>query len=114
MKIENMDKDKLITFLTSEDEELRNIGLEIIKNNFELNFDFYKGIDLSFVISYSLTADNFEYTVIAKKKNIYEVLESEVHYFSIWKNSKSRIKELVNIIIEYNNGHRQNKGNATI
>ena len=65
-----MDKDKLITFLTSNDEELRNIGLEIIKNNFELNFDFYQGINFNFVISYSLTADNFEYTAIAKKKNI--------------------------------------------
>lgn len=109
-----MDKDKLITFLTSDDEEIRKVGLEIIKNNFELNFYFYKGIDLNFVISYSLTADNFEYTAIAKKKNIYEVLESEIHYFSIWNNSKSRIEELVNIIIEYNNGHRQNKGITTI
>ena len=109
-----MDKDKLITFLTSDDEEIRKIGLEIIKNNFELNFDFYKGIDLNFVVSYSLTADNFEYTVIAKKKNIHEVLESEIHYFSIWNNSKSRIEELINIIIEYNNEYRQNKGNATI
>ena len=44
-----MDKDKLITFLTSDDEELRKVGLEIIKNNFELNFDFYKGINLIFV-----------------------------------------------------------------
>ena len=109
-----MDKDKLITFLTSDDEELRNIGLEIIKNNFELNFYFYKGINLNFVISYSLTADNFEYTAIAKKKNICEVLESEIHYFSIWNNSKSRIEQLVNIIIEYNNEYRQNKGIATI
>ena len=109
-----MDKDKLLNFLTSDDEEIRNIGLEIIKNNFELNFDFYKGIDLSFVISYSLTADNFEYTVIVKKKNIYEVLESEIYYFSIWNNSKSRIEELINIIIEYNNEYRQNKGITTI
>ena len=109
-----MDKDKLISFLTSNDEEVRNVGLEIIKNNFELNFDFYKGIDLNFVVSYSLTADNFEYTAIAKKKNIYEVLESEIHYFSIWNNSKSRIEELVNIIIEYNDKHRQNKRIATI
>ena len=56
MKIENMDKDKLITFLTSEDEELRNIGLEIIKNNFELNFDFYKGI-----INHHEKGHNIEY-----------------------------------------------------
>ena len=109
-----MNKDKLVTFLTSEDEEIRKVGLEIIKNNFELNFDFYKGIDLNFVVSYSLIADNFEYTAIAKKKNIYEVLESEIHYFSIWNNSKSRIEELVNIIIEYNDKHRQNKRIATI
>ena len=109
-----MDKDELITFLTSDDEEIRNIGLEIIKNNFELNFDFYKGINLNFVVSYGLTADNFEYTAIAKKKNIYEVLESEIHYFSIWNNSKSRIEQLVNIIIEYNNEYRQNKGITTI
>ena len=109
-----MDKDKLISFLTSNDEEEKNEGLEIIKNNFELNFDFYKGIDLNFVVSYSLTADNFEYTAIAKKKNIYEVLESEIHYFSIWNNSKSRIEELVNSIIEYNDKHRQNKRIATI
>ena len=93
---------------------IRKIGLEIIKNNFELNFNFYKGIDLNFVVSYNLTADNFEYTAIAKKKNIYEVLESEIHYFSIWNNSKSRIEELVNIIIEYNDKHRQNKRIATI
>lgn len=109
-----MDKDKLITFLTSDDEEIRKIGLEVIKNNFELNFDFYKGINLNFVVSYSLTEDNFEYTTIAKKKNIYEVLESEIHYFSMWNHSKKRIEELVNIIIEYNNGHRQNKGITTI
>lgn len=109
-----MDKDKLINFLTSDDEEIRNVGLEIIKNNFELNFYFYKGIDINFIISYSLTADNFEYTAIAKKKNIREVLESEIHYFSIWNNSKSRIEELVNIIIEYNNEYRQNKGITTI
>ena len=109
-----MGKDKLITFLTSDDEEIRKIGLEVIKNNFELNFDFYKGINLNFVVSYSLTEDNFEYTTIAKKKNIYEVLESEIHYFSMWNHSKKRIEELVNIIIEYNNEYRQNKGITTI
>ena len=109
-----MDKDKLITFLTSDDKEIRKLGLEIIKNNFELNFYFYKGINLNFVVSYNLTANNFEYAVIAKKKNIYEVLEYEIHYFSMCNHSKKRIEELVNIIIEYNNEHRQNKGIATI
>ena len=33
-----MDKDKLITFLTSDDEEIRKVGLEIIKNNFNCDF----------------------------------------------------------------------------
>lgn len=109
-----MDKDKLITFLISEDEEIRNVGLEIIKNNFELNFDFYQGIGYNFISYYSLTKNNCGDVTIARKQNIYEVLKSELHYFSTHYNSNKRIKELVNIIIEYNNEYRQNKGIVTI
>ena len=109
-----MDKDKLITFLTSDDEELRNVGLEIIKNNFELNFDFYQEVKYDFLFSYTLTQNNSNYFTIPAKQNIYEVLKSELAYFNMDNNSKSSIEELVNIIIEYNNGHRQNKGITTI
>ena len=108
-----MDKDKLITFLTSEDEELRKVGLEIIKNNFDLNFDFYQEVKYDFLFSYTLTKNNSGYFTIPAKQNIYEVLKSELDYFNT-NNSKKHIEELVNIIIEYNNEHRQNKGIATI
>ena len=109
-----MNKDKLITFLTSDDEELRNIGLEIIKNNFELNFDFYHEVKYDFLFSYTLTQNNSSYFTVPAKQNIYEVLKSELAYFNMDNNSKKRIEELVNIIIEYNNEHRQNKGTSTI
>ena len=110
-----MDKDKLITFLTSDDEEIRNIGLEIIKNNFELNFNFYQEVKYDFLFSYTLTQNNSSYFTVPAKQNIYEVLKSELAYFNNNDdNTKRRIEELVNIIIEYNNGHRQNKGIATI
>ena len=109
-----MDKDKLITFLISEDEEIRKIGLGIIKNNFELNFDFYQKVKHGFLFSYTLTKNNSSYITIPVKRNIYEVLKSELAYFSIYKNSKKYIEELVNIIIEYNNEYRQNKGTTTI
>ena len=109
-----MNKDKLITFLTSDDEELRNVGLEIIKNNFELNFDFYQEVKYDFLFSYTLTQNNSNYFTIPAKQNIYEVLKSELAYFNTDNNSKKRIEELVNIIIEYNNEYRQNKGIATI
>ena len=109
-----MDKNKLITFLTSDDEELRNIGLEIIKNNFELNFDFYQEVKYDFLFSYTLTQNNSSYFTVPEKQNIYEVLKSELAYFNMDNNSKKRIEELVNIIIEYNNEYRQNKRNATI
>ena len=109
-----MDKDKLITFLTSDDEEMRNIGLEIIKNNFELNFEFYQEVKYDFLFSYTLTQNNSSYFTVPTKQNIYKVLKSELAYFNMDNNSKKRIEELVNIIIEYNNEHRQNKGIATI
>ena len=109
-----MDKDKLITLLTSDDEEMRNIGLEIIKNNFELNFDFYQKVKHGFLFSYTLTKNNSGYFTIPAKRNIYEVLKSEIAYFNIYKDSKKYIEELVNIIIEYNNEYRQNKGITTI
>lgn len=109
-----MDKDKLITFLTSDDEELRNVGLEIIKNNFELNFDFYHEVKYDFLFSYTLTQNNSSYFTVPAKQNIYEVLKSELAYFNTNTYSKKHIEELVNIIIEYNNEHRQNKGTTTI
>ena len=109
-----MDKDKLITFLTSDDEELRKVGLEIIKNNFELNFDFYQEVKYDFLFSYTLTQNNSSYFTVPAKQNIYEVLKSELTYFNTDYNSYKRIEELVNIIIEYNNEHRQNKGITTI
>lgn len=109
-----MDKDKLITFLTSEDEEVRKVGLEIIKNNFKINFDFYQEVKDDFLFSYTLTQNNSSYFTVPAKQNIYEVLKSELDYFITDNNSKSRIEELVNIIIEYNNEHRQNKGITTI
>ena len=104
-----MDKDKLITFLTSDDEEIRKVGLEVIKNNFELNFDFYQEVKYDFLVSYTLTKNNSSYFTSPAKQNIYEVLKSELAYFNKDYNSYRRIEELVNIIIEYNNEYRQNK-----
>ena len=109
-----MDKDKLINFLTSDDKEIRKVGLEIIKNNFELNFDFYQEVKYDFLFSYTLTQNNSSYFTVPAKQNIYEVLKSELAYFNTDYNSYKRIEELVNIIIEYNNEHRQNKGITTI
>ena len=109
-----MDKDKLINFLISDDDEIRNIGLGIIKNNFELNFEFYQEVKYDFIFSYTLTQNNSSYFTVPAKQNIYEVLKSELDYLNTDNNSKRRIKELVNIIIEYNNEYRQNKGITTI
>ena len=107
-----MDKDKLITFLTSEDEEIRKVGLEIIKNNFDCNFTIYGGVrqyDRQF--TYSLQKDDmFSSSII--KENVYTALKRTVEredpfqfYFT---------KNIIDFIIEYNNEHRQNKGIATI
>ena len=109
-----MDKDKLITFLTSDDEEIREVGLKIIKNNFELNFDFYQEVKYDFLFSYTLTKNDSNYFTVPAKQNIYEVLKCELAYFNMDNNSKKRIEELVNIIIEYNNEYRQNKRINTI
>ncbi len=99
-----MDKDKLITFLTSDDEELRNIGLEIIKNNFDCDFIIYGGVrqyDRQFI--YSLQKDDmFSYSII--KENVYTALKRTVErrysfqfYFT---------KNIIEFIIEYNNEYR--------
>ena len=107
-----MDKDKLITFLTSEDEEIRNIGLEIIKNDFDCNFTIYGGVrqyDRQF--TYSLQKDDmFSSSII--KENVYTALKRTVEredpfqfYFT---------KNIIELIIEYNNEYRQNKGITTI
>ena len=107
-----MDKNKLITFLTSDDEELRKVGLEIIKNNFDCDFTIYGGVrqyDRQFI--YSLQKDDmFSYSII--KENVYTTLKRTVEredpfqfYFT---------KNIIELIIEYNNEYRQNKGIATI
>ena len=107
-----MDKDKLITFLTSEDEELRNIGLEIVKNNFDCDFTIYGGVrQYDGQLVYSLQKDNIS-SYSRTKENSYTALKRSVEkrdpfqfYFT---------KNIIELIIEYNNEHRQNKGNATI
>ena len=107
-----MDKDKLITFLTSDDEEIRKVGLEIIKNNFDCNFTIYGGVrqyDRQF--TYSLQKDDmFSSSII--KENVYTALKRIVEreapfqfYFT---------KNIIELIIEYNNEYRQNKGITTI
>ena len=107
-----MDKDKLITFLTSEDEEIRKVGLEIIKNNFDCNFTIYGGVrqyDRQF--TYNLQKDDmFSSSII--KENVYTALKRTVEredpfqfYFT---------KNIIELIIEYNNEYRQNKGITTI
>lgn len=107
-----MDKDKLITLLISDDEEIRKVGLGIIKNNFDCDFTIYGGVrqyDRQFI--YSLQKDDmFSYSII--KENVYTALKRTVEredpfqfYFT---------KNIIELIIEYNNEHRQNKGIATI
>ena len=107
-----MNKDKLITLLISDDEEIRNIGLEIIKNNFDCDFTIYGGVrqyDRQF--TYSLQKDDmFSFSII--KENVYTTLKRTVEredsfqfYFT---------KNIIELIIEYNNEHRQNKGITTI
>lgn len=107
-----MDKDKLIVLLTSDDEEIREVGLEIIKNNFDCDFTIYGGVrqyDRQF--TYSLQKDDmFSYSII--KENVYTTLKRTVEredpfqfYFT---------KNIIELIIEYNNEHRQNKRAATI
>ena len=107
-----MDKDKLITFLTSDDEELRNIGLEIIKNNFDCDFTIYGGVrQYDGQLVYSLQKDNIflysrteENSYIALKRSV-ERRDPFQFYFT---------KNIIELIIEYNNEHRQNKGITTI
>ena len=107
-----MDKDKLIIFLTSEDEEIRNVGLEIIKNNFDCDFTIYGGVrQYNRQFTYSLQKDDmFSYSII--KENVYTTLKRTVEredpfqfYFT---------KNIIELIIEYNNEYRQNKGITTI
>lgn len=107
-----MDKDKLITFLTSEDEEIRNIGLEIIKNTFDCNFTIYGGVRLyDGQLTYSLQKkDVYPSSII--EENVYIALKRTVErrnsfqfYFT---------KNIIELIIEYNNEYRQNKRITTI
>ena len=107
-----MDKDKLITFLTSDDEEIRKVGLEIIKNNFDCDFTIYGGVrQYDRQCTYSLQKDDmFSYSII--KENVYTALKRTVEredpfqfYFT---------KNIIELIIEYNNEYRQNKGITTI
>ena len=99
-----MDKDKLITFLTSEDKEIRNVGLEIIKNNFDCNFTIYGGVrQYDGQLVYSLQKYNIssysrteEKSYIALKRS---VERRDPFQFSFTKN-------IIELIIEYNNEHR--------
>ena len=106
-----MDNDQLITFLTSEDEEIRKVGLEIIKNNFDCDFTIYGGVrQYDGQLTYSSQKDGmFSYSII--KENVYTALKRTVEredpfqfYFT---------KNIIELIIEYNNEHRQNKRIAT-
>ena len=107
-----MDKDKLIALLTSDDKEIREVGLEIIKNNFDCDFTIYGGIrQYDGQLVYSLQKYNIS-SYSRTKENAYTALKRTVEredpfqfYFT---------KNIIELIIEYNNEYRQNKGIATI
>ena len=107
-----MDKDKLINFLTSDDEEIRNIGLEIIKNNFDCDFTIYGGIrQYDGQLVYSLQKYNIS-SYSRTKENAYTALKRSVERIDPFQFYFT--KNIIELIIEYNNEYRQNKRNATI
>ena len=107
-----MDKDKLITLLTSDDEEIRKVGLEIIKNNFDCDFTIYGGVRRhDGKLIYSLQKEEINPIAITEK-NAYTALKrtiERINYLRIYF-----AKNIIELIIEYNNEYRQNKGIATI
>ena len=107
-----MDKDKLLTFLTSDDEELRKVGLEIIKNNFDCDFTIYGGVRLyDGQLVYSLQKYNIS-SYSRTEENAYTALKRSVERRSLFQFYFT--KNIIELIIEYNNEYRQNKGITTI
>ena len=101
-----MDKDKLITFLTSNDEEIRKIGLNILLENYKIpKFLYTRNIGIPGKNEFSLYEDNNH---IYKEFTTY-LIKDIVRFFIPVIGDDLRIRELVNIIIEYNNEYRQNK-----
>ena len=107
-----MDKDKLITFLTSDDEEIRKVGLEIIKNNFNCDFSVYYGYTKDSNKLYSLSYKDISFP-LRPKKSVITALESELEMIFTF-HRPGHVKQIVELIIEYNNEYRQNKGITTI
>lgn len=107
-----MNKDKLITFLTSDDEELRNVGLEIIKNNFDCDFTIYGGVrQYDKQLAYSLQKYNIS-SYSRTEENAYTALKKSVEKRNFFRFYFT--KNIIELIIEYNDEHRQNKGITTI
>ena len=107
-----MDKDKLITFLTSDDEEIRKVGLEIIKNNFDCDFSVYYGYTKDGNRFYSLLDKDISF-LLRSKENVITALESELEIIFTF-HRPSHVKQIIELIIEYNNEYRQNKRIDTI
>ena len=107
-----MDKDKLITLLTSDDKEIREVGLEIIKNNFDCDFTIYGGVKrYDGKLIYSLQKEEINPITIIEKTAYTELKRTveRINYFRIYL-----AKNIIELIIEYNNEYRQNKRINTI
>ena len=107
-----MDKDKLIALLTSDDEEIRKVGLEIIKNNFNCDFSVYYGYTIDGNKLYSLSYKDISFP-LRLKKSVITTLESELEIIFTF-HLPGNIKQLIELIIKYNNEYRQNKKINTI
>ena len=102
----------IISILTSDDKEIRKVGLEIIKNNFDCDFSVYYGYTKGGNKLYNLSYKDIS-SPLRPKENASTALESELEIMFAF-HLPGNIKQIIELIIEYNNEYRQNKGITTI
>ena len=86
-------KERLITMLCSEDEEIRRVALNIIENNYITDFIF--------------GSENFEYTLYYSENSIRFKMKDILEGYKLHRASKWDAETAINLIIEYNEFNRK-------
>ena len=97
--IENLDN--LVLMLTSEDVEVRKLAENYLNKNYNLNFNFYVGINYkihkrTFELDYNEFKNKFPYYQLSAKVFI----NNTVHFLHLHDNKE--IRNCLNLILKYN------------
>ena len=87
------DKEQVINMLTSEDKEIRSLAVNSIRNNYDTNFNY----------TFSCSVNDGICLKISEKKD--EYCFNTDHFLECMicsKTKKSTIREMLDLIIEYN------------